>query len=399
MNMTTEQVIADGQKYVMNTYGRLPMVIDRGEGCYVWDLDGNRYLDLVAGIAVNSLGHCHPAVVKAIQEQSEKLMHCSNLYWIENQVALAKLLVEKSGLGKAFFCNSGAEANEAAIKLARKWGKGEKYHIITMQKSFHGRTMGSLAATAQEKYQKAFRPLPEGFSAVPLGDLDALEKEIRPETCAIMLEPIQGESGINVPSQEYMQGVQALCKKHGILLIADEVQTGLGRTGKCFGFQNFGIEPDIISLAKAIGNGIPMGAIVAKTEVADCFQPGDHASTFGGTPIATAAGIAACSILLDDAFLAQVQETGEYFRAQLGAIAERHAGLIKEVRGLGLMIGCELTGSSKAAVAELLKQGVLVNSIGDHVLRFVPPLIISKAEIDSFMPVLEQVLVQTAEKQ
>ena len=399
MSMTTEQVIADGQKYVMNTYGRLPMVIDRGEGCYVWDLDGNRYLDLVAGIAVNSLGHCHPAVVKAIQEQSEKLMHCSNLYWIENQVALAKLLVEKSGLGKAFFCNSGAEANEAAIKLARKWGKGEKYHIITMQTSFHGRTMGSLAATAQEKYQKAFRPLPEGFSAVPLGDLDALEKEIRPETCAIMLEPIQGESGINVPSQEYMQGVQALCKKHSILLIADEVQTGLGRTGKCFGFQNFGIEPDIISLAKAIGNGIPMGAIVAKTEVADCFQPGDHASTFGGTPIATAAGIAACSILLDDAFLAQVQETGEYFRAQLGAIAERHAGLIKEVRGLGLMIGCELTGSSKATVAELLKQGVLVNSIGDHVLRFVPPLIISKAEIDSFMPVLEQVLVQTAEEQ
>lgn len=385
MSMTTEQVIADGQKYVMNTYGRLPMVIDRGEGCYVWDLDGNRYLDLVAGIAVNSLGHCHPAVVKAIQEQSEKLMHCSNLYWIENQVVLAKLLVEKSGLGKAFFCNSGAEANEAAIKLARKWGKGEKYHIITMQKSFHGRTMGSLAATAQEKYQKAFRPLPEGFSAVPLGDLDALEKEIRPETCAIMLEPIQGESGINVPSQAYMQGVQALCKNYGILLIADEVQTGLGRTGKCFGFQNFDIEPDIISLAKAIGNGVPMGAIVAKTEVADCFQPGDHASTFGGTPMATGAGVAACSILLDDAFLAQVQETGEYFRAQLRAIAQRHAGLIKEVRGLGLMIGCELTGSSKAAVAELLKQGVLVNSIGEHVLRFVPPLVIGKAEIDSFM--------------
>lgn len=398
MSMTTEQVIADGKKYVMNTYGRLPMVIDRGEGCYVWDLDGNRYLDLVAGIAVNSLGHCHPAVVKAIQEQSEKLMHCSNLYWIENQVALAKLLVEKSGLGKAFFCNSGAEANEAAIKLARKWGKGEKYHIITMQKSFHGRTMGSLAATAQEKYQKAFRPLPEGFSAVPLGDLDALEKEIRPETCAIMLEPIQGESGINVPSQAYMQGVQALCKKYGVLLIADEVQTGLGRTGKCFGFQNFDIEPDIISLAKAIGNGVPMGAIVAKTEVADCFQPGDHASTFGGTPMATGAGVAACSILLDDAFLAQVQETGEYFRAQLRAIAQRHAGLIKEVRGLGLMIGCELTGSSKAAVAELLKQGVLVNSIGEHVLRFVPPLVIGKAEIDSFMPVLEQVLVQTAEE-
>lgn len=394
MSQTTEQVIADGQKYVMNTYGRLPIVIDRGEGCYVWDLDGKRYLDLVAGIAVNSLGHAHPAVVRAIQEQSEKLLHCSNLYWIENQVKLAKLLVEKSGLGKAFFCNSGAEANEAAIKLARKWGKGEKYHIITLKNSFHGRTLGSLAATAQEKYQKPFMPLPEGFSAVPLGDLDALEQAIRPETCAVMLEPIQGESGIHVPTQEYMQGVQAICRKHGILLILDEVQTGLGRTGKSFCFQNFGLEPDIVSLAKAIANGVPMGAIVAKTEVADCFQPGDHASTFGGTPIATAAGFAACSILLDDDFLAGVRETGEYFRAQLRELGEKHSGMIKEVRGMGLMIGCELAGSSKAAAAELLKQGVLINSIGEHVLRLVPPLVISKAEIDEFIPQLEAALTK-----
>lgn len=394
MSQTTEQVIADGQKYVMNTYGRLPIVIDRGEGCYVWDLDGKRYLDLVAGIAVNSLGHAHPAVVRAIQEQSEKLLHCSNLYWIENQVKLAKLLVEKSGLGKAFFCNSGAEANEAAIKLARKWGKGEKYHIITLKNSFHGRTLGSLAATAQEKYQKPFMPLPEGFSAVPLGDLDALEQAIRPETCAVMLEPIQGESGIHVPTQEYMQGVQAICRKHGILLILDEVQTGLGRTGKSFCFQNFDLEPDIVSLAKAIANGVPMGAIVAKTEVADCFQPGDHASTFGGTPIATAAGFAACSILLDDDFLAGVRETGEYFRAQLRELGEKHPGMIKEVRGMGLMIGCELAGSSKAAAAELLKQGVLINSIGEHVLRLVPPLVISKAEIDEFIPQLEAALTK-----
>ncbi len=394
MSQTTEQVIADGQKYVMNTYGRLPIVIDRGEGCYVWDLDGKRYLDLVAGIAVNSLGHGHPAVVKAIQEQSEKLLHCSNLYWIENQVKLAKLLVEKSGLGKAFFCNSGAEANEAAIKLARKWGKGEKYHIITLKNSFHGRTLGSLAATAQEKYQKPFMPLPEGFSAVPLGDLDALEQAIRPETCAVMLEPIQGESGIHVPTQEYMQGVQAICRKHGILLILDEVQTGLGRTGKSFCFQNFGLEPDIVSLAKAIANGVPMGAIVAKTEVADCFQPGDHASTFGGTPIATTAGFAACSILLDDDFLAGVREMGEYFRVQLRALGETHPGVIKEVRGMGLMIGCELTGSSKAVAAELLKQGVLINSIGEHVLRLVPPLVISKAEIDEFIPQLEVALTK-----
>lgn len=397
MSLTTQEVIAHGQMYVMNTYGRLPLVIDRGEGCYVWDLDGKRYLDLVAGIAVNSLGHSHPAVVKAIQEQCAKLMHCSNLYWIENQVALAKLLVEKSGLGKAFFCNSGAEANEAAIKLARKWGRGEKYHIISMKNSFHGRTLGSLAATAQEKYQKAFQPLPEGFSAVPLGDLEALAQEIRPETCAIMLEPIQGESGIHVPSQAYMQGVQDLCRRHGILLILDEVQTGLGRTGKSFAFQNFGLEPDIISLAKAIGNGIPMGAIVAKTEVADCFQPGDHATTFGGTPIATAAGIAACSILLDDTFLKQVQETGAYFQAQLCGIAERHTGVIKEVRGLGLMIGCELAGSAKVVTTELFNQGVLVNHIGEHVLRFVPPLIITKEEINQFIAILEQILVQEAE--
>ncbi len=396
MSLSTEEVIADGKKYVMNTYGRLPLVIDRGEGCYVWDLEGKRYLDLVAGIAVNSLGHCHPAVTKAIQEQCTKLLHCSNLYWIENQVVLAKLLVEKSGLGKAFFCNSGAEANEAAIKLARKWGKGEKYHIITMVNSFHGRTLGALAATAQEKYQKAFRPLPEGFSAVELGDLEALEQAIRPETCAVMLEPIQGESGIHVPTQEYMQGVQALCRKHGILLILDEVQTGIGRTGKAFAFQNFGLEPDIISLAKAIGNGVPMGAIVAKTEVADCFQPGDHATTFGGTPIATAAGLAACGILLQEDFLAQVQETGEYFRAQLRGIGERHPGLIAEVRGMGLMIGCELTGSAKAVTAELLNQGVLVNSIGEHVLRFVPPLIITKEQIDEFIAILEPVVVKQA---
>ena len=295
-------------------------------------------------------------------------------------------------MGKAFFCNSGAEANEAAIKLARKWGKGEKYHIITMVNSFHGRTMGALTATAQEKYQKAFMPLLEGFSAVPLGDLEALEAAIRPETCAIMLEPIQGESGINVPTQEYMDGVQALCKKYNILLILDEVQTGIGRTGKPFCFQNFGLEPDIISLAKAIANGVPMGAIVAKTEVADCFQPGDHASTFGGTPIATAAGVAACSILLDDEFLNNVQQTGEYFRAQLRAIGERQPGKIKEVRGMGLMIGCELTGSAKEINAELFKNGVLVNTIGEHVLRFVPPLTITKEQIDEFIVILENAL-------
>lgn len=390
---TTQQVIEDGQKYVMNTYGRLPIVIDRGEGCYVWDKDGNKYLDLVAGIAVNSLGYNHPVLVKAIQDQSTQLIHCSNLYWIENQVKLAKFLVEKSGMGKAFFCNSGAEANEAAIKLARKWGKGEKYHIIVLTKSFHGRTLGALAATAQPKYQKAFYPLPEGFSDVPQGDLAALEAAIRPETCAIMMEPIQGESGIHVPTKEYMQGVQALCKKYGILLILDEVQTGIGRTGKPFAFQNFGLEPDIVSMAKAIAGGVPMGGILAKTEVADCFQPGDHASTFGGTPFVSGIALASCGVIMEDEFLASVQENGDYLQAQLKAIGERHPGVIAEVRGMGLMIGVELTGSAPEAKAKLQEKGVLINSIGDHVLRMVPPLILGKAEIDELIPVLEEVLI------
>ncbi len=393
---STSEVIADGEQYVMHTYGRLPIVIDRGQGCYVWDKDGKRYLDLVAGIAVNSLGHCHPAVVRAIREQSERLLHCSNLYWIENQVALAKLLVEKSGLGKAFFCNSGAEANEAAIKLARKWGKGERYHIVTLKDSFHGRTLGALAATAQEKYQKPFAPLPEGFSAVPLGDLAALEAAIRPETCAVMLEPIQGESGIHVAGRDYLQAVQALCRERGILLILDEVQTGLGRTGRAFCFQNFGLEPDIITLAKAIAGGVPLGAMLATDAVAECFRPGDHASTFGGTPIATAAGLAACGILLEEDFLAQVREVGEYFRARLSEVGARHPGLIREVRGMGLMIGCELEGSAADAAAALLERGVLVGSIGAHVLRFVPPLILTKAQVDEAVSALEDALAEKA---
>ena len=392
MSKTTQEVIQDGEKYVMHTYGRFPFVLDHGEGCYVWDLDGKKYLDLVAGIAVNSLGHCHPAVVKAIQDQAAKLMHVSNLYWIENQVELAKLLVEKSGLGKAFFCNSGAEANEAAIKLARKWGKGEKYHIITLKNSFHGRTMGALAATAQEKYQKAFRPLPEGFSAVELGDLEALKAEIKPETCAVMMEPIQGESGVHVPTKEYMQSVEALCREKGVLLILDEVQTGIGRTGKCFAFQNFDIKPDIISLAKAMGNGFPMGAIVAKTEVADCFKPGDHATTFGGTPIATAAGLASCGIILDEDFLIGVNYKGEYFRNGLWDLGKKHPGTVKEVRGMGLMIGCELEVSAKTVAAKLLEKGILVNNIGDSILRFVPPLIIKKEEMDEALSALDEIL-------
>lgn len=394
MEKTMEEVIAEGQQYVMNTYGRLPMVLDHGEGCYVWDMAGNRYLDLVAGIAVNSLGGSHPAVVQAIQQQAAKMLHCSNLYWIKSQVDLAKLLVEKSGLGKVFFCNSGAEANEAAIKLARKWGKGEKFGIVTMEKSFHGRTLGALAATAQAKYQKAFQPLPDGFSAVPMGDLQRLEQAIQPTTCAVMLEVIQGEGGVNLPDPAYLQGVQELCHRKNVLLIIDEVQTGMARTGKCFAFQHFGLEPDIITMAKAIGNGVPIGAMAAKGEIADCFVPGDHATTFGGNPLVTAAGLAAAEILLDDGFLAQVNGTGAYFKEKLLVLKSKYPDKIADVRGLGLMLGCELHISAKAVTAALLQEGVLVNSIGEHILRFVPPLVISAKEIDEFMVILERVLTK-----
>lgn len=393
--MNMQECIAQGEQYVMNTYKRLPIVLEKGEGCFVWDMDGNKYLDMVAGIAVNGLGHSPKIVVEAIQKQAEIMMHCSNLYWNKEQNALAEVLVKKSGLGKAFFCNSGAEANEAAIKLARKWGldKG-KYEIISLVKSFHGRTLGALAATAQEKYQKSFRPLPEGFKAVPAGDLAAMESAITPRTAAIMIEVVQGEGGVNIQPQSYYDGVQKLCEKYGVLLIVDEVQTGMGRTGRCFGFQNFGLKSDIISLAKALGGGFPMGAMVAKDEIAQYFKPGDHATTFGGTPLACAAGLAATSVLLDDKFLAEVREKGEYLRSQAKTLGEKLHGKISDVRGLGLVDAIELTVSASEVSQKMLEKGILVNSIGEHILRLVPPLVITKEELDIFINTLSEVLAE-----
>jgi predicted acetylornithine/succinylornithine family transaminase len=379
-----------GMKYVMNTYKRLPKVFVKGEGSYVWDSEGNKYLDFVAGIAVNSLGHCPPIVVEAIKEQAEKLIHCSNLYWIEPQIKLAQVLVENSCCDQAFFCNSGTEANEAAIKLARKWGNG-RYEIITMLQSFHGRTLGSLTATGQEKYQKAFKPLPEGFKYVPYNDLDALKDAIGDRTCAVMLETIQGEGGVNVPSTEYLQGVEALCRENNLLLIVDEVQTGLGRTGKAFGYQNFGITPDIITLAKALGGGVPIGAMLAKAHVSKSFVPGDHAATFGGNPLATAAALAATSVLLDPDFLETVIEKGQYFRDKLTELQEKYPQITK-VKGLGLMIGCDMSVDPQPIVEKCLEKGVLINAVGGKVLRFVPPLTVTKEEIDHAVEVLSQAL-------
>ena len=393
--MNTQEIMEMGQKYVMNTYGRLPMALVKGEGAYVWDAEGKKYLDFVSGLAVNSLGHCHPKVVEAIREQAGTLMHVSNMYWIEPHVKLAKLLVDNSALDKAFFCNSGAEANEGAIKLARKYARKymgpDKYEIITFEKSFHGRTLAAITATAQPKYQKDLDPLPQGFKYVPFNDFAALEGAISPHTCAIMMEPIQGEGGVNVADYDFMQKVKQLCADKNLLLIFDEVQCGLARTGKLFAYEHFGVEPDIMTLAKAIAGGFPMGVLMAKGKVAECFQPGDHASTFGGNPLASAAGCAAMTILADQAFLAETTEKGKYFEAQLYKLQSKY-GFVTEVRGKGLILGLGITVEGKQIVDACLAKGLLINCVGSNVLRFLPPLIISKENIDTAVAIIDETM-------
>lgn len=384
-----------GQQYVMNTYGRLPMALVKGEGAWVWDADGRQFLDFVGGLAVNSLGHAHPKVAEAVCQQVQQLLHCSNLYWIEQQVKLAKVLVENSCADKAFFCNSGAEANEGAIKLARKYAKlhlgPDKYEIITATNSFHGRTLATITATGQDKYQQGFDPLPEGFCYVPYNDLAALKESIGPHTCAVMLEPVQGEGGVIPATPDYLEGVQALCREKGLLLIFDEVQCGLGRTGKLFSYQHYQVEPDIITLAKALAGGFPIGALLAKEHVAAAFQPGDHASTFGGNPLACAAALAAMETLLQDGLLANTQQVGQYFADKLKQLAEKYT-FVQEVRGMGLMLGMELTIPGKDIVARCLEQGLLINCTNGNVLRFLPPLIITEQQVDQAIQILDQAM-------
>jgi acetylornithine/N-succinyldiaminopimelate aminotransferase len=387
--MKMEEKIAKGKKYIMNTYGRLPVVLEKGEGSWVYDTDGNKYLDFVAGIAVNSLGHNSEIVNKALREQSEKLIHCSNLYWIEPQIDLAELLCMASGMDKAFFCNSGAEANEGAIKLARKWGNG-RYEIISAIQSFHGRTMGALAATGQEKYQKSFIPVLTGFKYAVFNDLESIQAQISEKTCAIMLEPIQGEGGINEPSEDFFKGVKDLCKKHNLLLIIDEVQTGVGRTGKAFGFQNYDFQPDIITLAKGLGGGVPIGAMLAKDEVAEIFQPGDHASTFGGNPLVTNVALNVCQVIFCEDFLREVQEKGQYMREKLEELKDRFLFLGK-VKGKGLMVGLDYPKDAGEIVSKMLEKNILINAIGGKTLRFVPPLNVKYEEIDIVIKALEEV--------
>lgn len=394
--MNNLEIAALTDKYVARTYARIPIALVRGRGTKVWDAEGKEYLDFLAGIAVNSLGHCHPAIVRAIREQSKKLLHVSNLYHVLPQSELARELCNHSFAERVFFCNSGAEANEAAIKLVRRYGLeklGGKYEILSTHNSFHGRTLATLTATGQEKIRAGYDPLPTGFRQVPYNDLAAIEEAIdEKKTAAILVEPIQAEGGVNVPDEAYMRGLRELCDQRGILLIFDEVQTGMGRTGTMFGYEHFAIKPDIMTLAKALGGGLPLGAMLAREEIATSFGPGSHASTFGGNPVACSAGLVVMQTLLGGA-LKNCLQMGQYFVKGLEALQKRFS-FIREVRGKGLMIGMELEIEGSKVADSCMQEGLLLNCTAYKVLRFVPPLTIKRNEIDRGLDILEKVLAR-----
>jgi acetylornithine/N-succinyldiaminopimelate aminotransferase len=392
--MNREELIASSERNIIGTYRRQPVVFVRGEGAHLWDTEGKEYVDFVAGIAVCSLGHSHPKVVEAICRQAGTLMHVSNLYYTEPQIRLAEMLVENSFADKVFFCNSGAEANEAAIKLARKYGhdnlKG-RYEILTMKGSFHGRTLAAITATGQEKFHVGFSPLPEGFRYIPFNDVQCLEKAVSKKTCAVLLEPIQGEGGVRVPDEGYLRAVREICDRKGILMILDEVQTGMGRTGKLFGYEHYGVTPDIMTLAKALGNGIPVGALAATEKVAASFGPGTHASTFGGNPLAMAAAVATLETILAEGFLENCRRMGEYLQERLWSLRKDHP-VVQDVRGKGLLVGLDLTVEGNSIVKACLERGVLINCTFDHILRMVPPLVITRQDVDRLVQVLDEVM-------
>ncbi len=387
-----------GDKVFIGTYARYPAAMVKGAGCRLTDADGKEYLDFLAGIAVCALGHCHPRVTEAIRRQAGELVHVSNLYYTEPQIRLGELLTDNSFGEKIFLANSGAEANEAAIKLARIYAGEGRYQIISLSGSFHGRTLATVAATGQPKFHKGFEPLPEGFQHAPFGDLDALAAMITGKTCAILCEPLQGEGGVRPLDREYLQGIKKLCEQHRLLLIFDEIQTGLGRTGTLFAYQQLGVTPDILTMAKALGNGLPIGAMMTRAEIAAAFTPGTHASTFGGNPVASAAAVAVLSVMLADGFLPEVQRKGVYFQEQLMRLAERFPALIGSVRGMGLLLGAVLTEQGtphgQAIVTKMFERGFLMNFAGNVALRFVPPLIVSTEEIDVLVAALGAVLAE-----
>jgi len=393
----TPQTIDRAERFMFQTYRRAPLTLVRGDGCRVWDEQDKEYLDFVGGIAVCALGHSSPVISAAICEQSKKLVHVSNLYYTQPQTELAQLLIENSFAERVFFSNSGAEANEAAIKLARRYSKdhyGSNRHVIlTMENSFHGRTMATLSATGQERIRKGFEPLLEGFRYVPFNDLQALKASVDESVCAVLVEPIQGEGGIVVPDSGYLRGVRQICDAHNLLLIVDEIQVGMGRTGKLFAYQHFGITPDIMTLAKALGNGLPIGAMLAKEDLKDSLGAGTHATTFGGSPLIASGALALVKSLLNDGWIEHARDMGNYFKKGLLDLQRKYSR-IQDVRGLGLILGLLVEREGSEIVNACMDKGFLINCIQERILRFVPPLIVSENEIDRLINCLDEVFAE-----
>jgi acetylornithine/N-succinyldiaminopimelate aminotransferase len=396
--MTNREIIEATDRTQIQVYARHPVAFVRGEGARLWDADGRAYLDLFSGLAVNNLGHAHPRVLAAIRAQSDKLLHTSNLYYNEPAARLGQLLTDHSFAERVFFCNSGAEANEAAIKLARRHGAerlGGRYEILTMQGSFHGRTIATLSATAQEKYQRGFQPLLAGFRYVPFGDVRAVADAVRKETVGVLVEPIQGEGGVNVPPDGYLRRLRELCDERGLLLILDEVQTGMGRTGALFAHEHEGIRPDIVTVAKALGGGVPIGAMLTTDAVGGALDPGAHGSTFGGNPLACAAGVAVVEALLGDGVLENCRAMEQRFRERLERL-RAELPMIRDVRGRGLILGIEIDRPGRPLVATALERGLVINCTAERVIRLLPPLTIAAAEADEGLRILEEILREAA---
>jgi acetylornithine/N-succinyldiaminopimelate aminotransferase len=391
-----EAIIQRANQHLLQNYRQQPIVLERGKGTRVWDADGKSYLDLLGGIATCALGHCHPEVTAAAKAQLDKLWHVSNVYYTEPQIRLGEALTELSGLNRAFFCNSGAEANEALIKLARKAqkdrGQNERFEIITFENSFHGRTLATVTATGQPKYQKGFEPLPAGFKHVPYGDFDAVKNAVGSQTAAILVEPIQGEGGVRIAPEGFLKKLRALCDEHKLLLLVDEVQTGMGRTGKMFGFQHEGIQPDAISLAKALGNGLPIGSMLCSEDLGKSLPSGSHGSTFGGNPVAAAAALATVNLIREPKLLAEVTEKGKHLVTGALKLKEKLGGKIVAVRGRGLLVGVELSTDAAPVVAKCRDVGLLVNLAGEKTVRFAPPFVVTTQELDEGLALLERAL-------
>ena len=401
MKETDQLIFSEDKDNYLPVFNRYKIVLDHGNGVYAWDNNGKKYIDFLGGIAVNVLGHNYQPLVQAVAEQAGKLIHCSNLYYTQPQADAASKLVKLSGLGKAFFGNSGAEANEGAIKIARKYAHNispDKSQIITAWDSFHGRTIATLTATGQPHYHEGVGPLPEGFDYVHYNDIDELEAMMSDKTAAVMLETIQGEGGVHTPEGDYLKKVRALCDKYQALLIFDEIQAGIGRSGKFFAYEKYGVKPDIVTLAKGLAGGVPIGAFIVTDEVAKAFKPGDHGTTFGGNPLACAAANVVLETVPQADFLKQVEEVGDYFKGKLEALMKKYPALIKEVRGTGLILGAELSGPERGRniVNGCLEKGAIINCTAGKVLRFIPPLIITKEQIDEVMGILDEVMSQYA---